>query len=167
MGKIEKIRDENFNLLDLINEKERDYEIRELKEDVTWGNRGEILTIGKTMDKVLFHRREKSIVSARKQIELMYGWFLKCEDRRTRAIGKAWFEEKEGLFDSVKEHPMFSDFLGDLKESDTWYKYHQRFYTYQKALRIMKQITEGRESQYILTNPVYSLPHEMKYNYRK
>lgn len=42
---------------------------------------------------------------------------------------------------------------------------YNRFYTYHKALKIMKKITEGREMQYILTNPVYSTYQESKTNF--
>lgn len=142
------------------------YKAMEIQESKRWGNRGDILTIGKPMDKILFHRG-KAIASARKQVELMYDWFLQCKDRRTRVIGKAWFEKTEGVFDQMRENPLFAEFFSPDDPKDTEFKYHQRFYTYQKALKFMKKITEDKESQYILTNPVYSLPHEIKQNYGK
>lgn len=164
---VEQLKNEQIEIHNLINEKEKEYEQRERLDSTNWGYRGEILNIGKPMDKILFHRG-KTIASARKQVELFYDWFLQCEDRRTRVIGKAWFEKKEGLFDQLVEHPMFADFFSDhTAGSDTEVIYRQRFYTYQKALKIMKKITEDRESQYILTNPVYALPHEMQNNYGK
>lgn len=166
MSKIQRAYDEEFNIKDLINQKEKDYQNRKAQENITWGDRGDVLNIGKPMDKMLFHKGKK-IASARMQVELMYNWLLQCEDRRTRVIGKAWFEEHEGVFDSMRDNPLFAEFFKPDDPADTVYIYKQRFYTYLKALKIMKKITEGRKSQYILTNPVYALPFEMKYDYGK
>lgn len=164
MSKIERLLDDSFNLKHLIDQREKEYEKRRINEISNWGDRGEILDMGKTMDKILFHRG-KNIVSARKQVELMYDWFLNCEDRRTRVIGKAWFQKVEGTFDSIRENPLFAEFFSPDDKSDSNLVYHQRFYTYKKAMRFMKKITEGRQSQYILTNPVFALPNEIKSDY--
>lgn len=166
MSKIERMRDEHFNIRDLINQKEKEYELKKEKENSNWGSRGDILSIGKTVEQMRFHRG-KNIASARKQVELLYDWFLQCDDRRTRVIGKAWFEKHPGVFDEMRENPLFADFFSPDDPSDTQYIYKQRFYTYQKAIKFMKKITEDKESQYILTNPVYALPHEIKRNYGK
>lgn len=163
----EQLPNTNVEIHNLISEKEREYEQREQLDSTNWGSRGEILTIGKPIAHMLFHRGQK-ITSARKQVQLLYNWFLQCEDRRTRVIGKAWFEKRAGLFDQIYDHPFFADFFSDhVVGSDTEFIYHQRFYTYQRALKIMKRITEDRESQYILTNPVYAMPHEIPNDYGK
>lgn len=166
MSKVERLRDENFNIQQLIEKKEKEYKFQNQKESSNWGKRGTVLSIGKPMKEMLFHYG-KNIASARKQIELMHDWFLQCEDRRTRVVGKAWFEKQAGVFDQLRENEFFAEFFSPEDESDTEFLYRQRFYTYEKALKIMKKITENKESQYILTNPVYALPHELKNNYGK
>ena len=160
---------EDFNIHTLIEQRNKEYATRSNQEEISWGERGEILNIGKPMSELNFHRG-KTIVSSRKQVQLLYDWFLNCEDRRTRVIGKAWFKKEPGFADDLKQGDLFKDWFTEEELNnpiDTEFVYKQKFFTYQKILKIMKQITENRESQYILTNPVYALPHEIKYNYGK
>lgn len=137
------------------------YDRLEKKLDTTWGKRGDVLHIGKTIEQINYHRGRK-IQSARNQIDLFYKWLLDCQDRRTRVVCKAWLEEKEKTDEAFWLG--FSDVIA-LIDVDQPFK--QRFYEFKQALRIMKKITEGRESQYLLTNPVYARSFEIKNNYGK
>ncbi|MGU3398066.1 hypothetical protein ACNHOZ_28500 [Priestia sp. D51] len=167
MSKVEQLRDNYIYDSARQVSREQIYKQTELSLTTKWGDRGNILNLGKTMNEMTYHKG-KRIMSARHQIQLLYGWFLQCEDRRTRVIGKAWFEEKEGFFDSIKDHVMFSCMFTDEERSkllDTDFEYRQKFFKYKEALRVMKKITEDRVSQFILTNPVFAKPYEIVNNY--
>ncbi|MGM0843318.1 MAG: hypothetical protein ACQEWE_21605 [Bacillota bacterium] len=190
MSKIERLREETF----LESIRYKDYKRTEQGLQGSWGSRERILDLGKPIDKVEFFRYGKSIASSRQQVQLMYGWIPASSDRRTRVIGKAWFQQPMGLvLTDVEDNPYIKDFWDEdpheaykedyLKASPEKRKeidedpyrevipldkepfYRQRFFPYDMALKIMKSITEGRMSQYLLTNPVYAKPYELKGHY--
>jgi len=211
-----------------------------------WGPRENIFSLGKKINEVTYHEG-KTIASARKQVELLYGWFPECQDRRTRRIGKHWFREilveRQTIWDEYQEWKetknvvedriwsvkfedyteeeilkmheeeeerwkdipdrdvkglffdtentfadVFNKVLGELDPEEEYKKYLEqkeeereaylkenhahvgtvrivkqkptqilssKFLKYYLALSVMKKWTENRDSQYILTNPVY------------
>ncbi|KZD70962.1 MarR family transcriptional regulator [Bacillus cereus] len=100
---IKHILDDSYQSLEL--SREEIYAELERKESRTWGDRGAVLQMGKKMSEMVFHEGKK-IHSARQQVELLFNWFKKCPDRRTRRIGKHWsskaLEERKSVWDEYQ-----------------------------------------------------------------
>lgn len=261
-----------FEQLDFVQLRLKEYSQKEIINVVNWGERTPILGIGKPKEELVFHAKPKSISSARQQIVLLYGWFPKSTDRRTRRIGKHYFQmakvERQTVLEEWEEWKKWQEFEGftnlsiiDFKEKEkkTWsypfeklteeeiLKLHEeeeekwsylpeeevkglffdveklaeqgfmvehwemedpkelyeneiltaskerkefilnneafyektisskkfkevkklrsKFLRYERALKVMKSWTEDRESQYILTNPVYATYKEIETGY--
>ncbi|GAB6742470.1 hypothetical protein bcgnr5412_55550 [Bacillus cereus] len=162
MGKlkqrIEQVQDNDFSFI--YQERQQQYALVEQQDARTWGKRDNIFSMGKPLSEMEYHKGKK-IASARKQVQLTYGWMAECKDRRTRRVGKHWFKvipiprktvlEQWELWKSLKFDPFINE--QDFK-SPIWYANYDEL-TEEEIMELHEKIEKKYEN--VPDKPIYEL----------
>ncbi|MCU4954498.1 hypothetical protein OCD81_27875 [Bacillus paranthracis] len=162
MGKlkqrIEQQQENDFSFI--YQERQQQYVLVEQQDARTWGKRDNIFSMGKPLSEMEYHKGKK-IASARKQVQLTYGWMAECKDRRTRRVGKHWFKvipiprktvlEQWELWKSLKFDPFINE--NDFKSS-IWYANYDEL-TEEEIMELHDKIEKKYEN--VPDKPIYEL----------